>query len=97
MFVSKPLLIASGHQSGAGRIAKWMRHVSVRAANPVVRDGIDIGCRVIRAPIETYVSVTQIVCHNNNDVWRHRLPESRRGDKSAKDEQPRQKKFPQNR
>ena len=46
-----------------------MSYVSIGAKNPVTRDGIDVRCRVVRATIERYVAVTEIVRKNDNDIW----------------------------
>lgn len=49
----------------AGESGRWaadrVRHVSICAEDSIVRDRIDVRRRIIRAPIETYISVAQIV------------------------------------
>ena len=84
--------MASGDQTCSRGAANRVRYVSIRAENAVRRDGIDIRRRVIRAAIETYISVTQIVRQNDDDVGRRRLRQGG-GDRSTNDEERRQKKF----
>src|SRR4029434_3973598 len=90
--MSEPLLITARDQSGSRRATERMGHVSIRTENSVGGQGIYVRCRDIRAPIETYAVVTQIVRKNNNDIWMIGLRENR-GSKSGNVEQQSQKTF----
>ena len=67
--MAEAVLIATGDQSSERQAAKQVSYVPARAAYTVNRQGVDVWCRIIRAPIERYIPVAQIVGQNDDDVW----------------------------
>ncbi len=75
VLMSEPLLISSGHESGARGAADRAGYISARAADSVIRDRVYVRGRYILGSLASKVAVCQIVGQDDDHV---RLPRPRR-------------------
>src|SRR5579871_3783015 len=67
-FMTKPLLIASGQQTGPSRTANRTGDVTRRESDAVIRDRVDLWRGNLLPAITAELSISQIVRHNNDNV-----------------------------